>query len=54
MALVAYFILTVPASLILCFYFGFDVTGLWIALALGSSFQAILFAKIALCDTDWY
>ena len=52
-ALFAYYGIAVPASLILCFQLDFDVNGLWVAMAMGSSLQAILYARLTLWQTDW-
>ena len=37
----------------LCFQFDFDVSGLWIALALGATVQAVLYVRLIFYGVDW-
>ena len=51
-ALAAYYLVSLPLACFLVFYQGFGVAGLWIAMAVGVTLQAIFYTRLVL-KTDW-
>ena len=51
-ALIAYYLLSIPLACLFVFKMGMDVRGLWTAVAIGTAFQAIFYTRLVLI-TDW-
>ena len=51
-ALASYYLVSLPVACFLVFYQGFGVAGLWIAMAVGVTLQAIFYTRLVF-KTDW-
>lgn len=51
-ALASYYLVSLPLACFLVFYQGYGVAGLWIAMAVGVTLQAIFYTRLVL-KTDW-
>ena len=51
-ALIAFYLAAIPLAVILVFIVGMDVKGLWLAMILGITIQAITYTRLVLV-TDW-
>lgn len=53
MNFIAYYIIGIPLGLVLAFWVGIDLFGIWIGLAVGLAVDAIVLGFVLLIRTDW-
>lgn len=52
-SLVVFYVIAIPLAAVLVFVLGMDVRGLWIAISIGTMFQAVLYSYLVWWRVDW-